>query len=217
MRHLLLRIQYMARIYCLIRQLPFIRRDSVHRLFLLGLISICVNIPSGARSQTTQKELLDRKTTYIYHFTKYVQWPEPDTSATFNIVILGDSDIHDSLQELSEISEVAEKKINLKRIQSIEEIEGCHILFISGSVDSLLSQVLEKAREKNILTIGDTEGYARRGIALNFVLVEERTKVELRFEMNIKALDRAGLRVSSQLVGVAILVEEGLKTLSKVR
>lgn len=209
MRHPLLRIQYKARVCHLIRQLSFIRRGSVHRLFLWGLISICVNIPSGARSQTTQKELLDRKTTYIYNFTKYVQWPEPDTSATFNIVILGDSNIHNSLQELSEISEVADKKINLKRIQSIEEIEGCHILFISGSVDSLLSQVIEKAREKNILTVGDTEGYARRGIALNLVIVEEK----LRFEMNIQALDRAGLRASSQLKRLAILIEEGLKIL----
>jgi len=123
----------------------------------------------------------------------------------FNIVILGDSNIHNSLQVLAEVREVAGKNISLKRVQSVEEIEGCHILFISGSGDSLLSRVLEKAREENILTIGDTEGYARRGIALNLVIVEEKMK----FEMNIQALDRAGLRVSSQLKRLAILIEGG--------
>ncbi|MCK4640786.1 MAG: YfiR family protein [Candidatus Marinimicrobia bacterium] len=49
----------------------------------------------------------------------------------------------------------------------------------------------------------NSKGFANEGVAINFVTVEGK----IRFEINIRALESAGLRVSSQLLKLAILVK----------
>jgi len=56
---------------------------------------------------------------------------------------------------------------------------------------------------KGILTIGERKGFAREGVALNFVLVNEK----LKFEANEKAINKMGLKASSQLLKLAIMVQ----------
>jgi hypothetical protein len=51
----------------------------------------------------------------------------------------------------------------------------------------------------SILTIGDTAGFARQGVIINFYL--ENRKV--RFEINAAAARRAGLTISSKLLKLA--------------
>lgn len=63
--------------------------------------------------------------------------------------------------------------------------------------------ILQKVKHKNILTISDSKGFAYRGVAINFIIVKGKRK----FEINTDAIDRAGLRVSSQLLKLAILVK----------
>ena len=57
---------------------------------------------------------------------------------------------------------------------------------------------------KAILIISDSEGLARKGTAINFVIIDDR----LKFEMNLKAIQDAGLRISSQLLKLAIPVDD---------
>ena len=62
----------------------------------------------------------------------------------------------------------------------------------------------QKVKHKNILTISDSKGFADRDVAINFIIVKGKRK----FEINTDAIDRPGLRVSSQLLKLAILIKE---------
>jgi hypothetical protein len=53
------------------------------------------------------------------------------------------------------------------------------------------------------LTIGSTQGYARRGVGIN--LFEKNGK--LSFEINRKAILKSGLTLSSELLALGVLVE----------
>jgi len=53
-----------------------------------------------------------------------------------------------------------------------------------------------------VLTVGDTKGFAELGGIINFVLDNDR----VRFEVNRKAAEQAGLKISSKLLIVAKLV-----------
>ena len=85
---------------------------------------------------------------------------------------------------------------------SIVDMPQCHVLFVSQSEKSNVNQILLRAREYPVLVIGDTPGFAEKGISINFYL--EKNKI--RFEINREALKRAGLVVSSELLNLARIV-----------
>jgi hypothetical protein len=70
------------------------------------------------------------------------------------------------------------------------------MLFISSSEEKSLPAVLQAVKEKPILTIGDTEGVARKGGIVNLV----RRDDSVGFEINSEAGKRAGLTISSKLL-----------------
>jgi len=146
----------------------------------------------------------DLKSTFIYHFTKYIKWTDSDSAEDFKIAILGDNDIITPLEKIANMRTVNNRTILIKHLENIQDIETCHILFISASKKDELDVILKKIEHKNILTISDSEGFAHKGVAINFVIIEGKIK----FEINNRALERAGLQVSSQLQKLAILVEE---------
>ena len=144
------------------------------------------------------------KAAFVYNFTKYIEWVDDDTTDSFEIGIIGDSDIIFPLQEIAEKELVNNRKIEVIHFQDIQDINICHILFISASEKKRLSDILQKVKDNNILTVSDSMGFAHEGVSINFIIVDEKIK----FEINNSAIDQAGLQVSSQLLKLAILVEE---------
>jgi hypothetical protein len=53
-----------------------------------------------------------------------------------------------------------------------------------------------------ILTIGDTKGFGESGVMINFLTKENK----VRFEINLAAARRAGLKISSKLLSLATIV-----------
>ncbi len=51
----------------------------------------------------------------------------------------------------------------------------------------------------SILTVGEASGFASRGLMVNFVTAASK----VRFEINEKAAQRAGLKISSKLLRLA--------------
>jgi hypothetical protein len=85
----------------------------------------------------------------------------------------------------------------------MEDISGCHILFIGYSAKDHLTELFKFVHKKPVLTISDMQGFANRGGMINF----RRVKNYIRFEINAKAAQQAGLKISSQLLKLAIIIE----------
>ena len=66
-----------------------------------------------------------------------------------------------------------------------------------------LAAVLNRLDRRPVLTIGDSEGFARGGVIIN--LAKARGKI--RFEINLEAAKRGGLSISSKLLKLATIVE----------
>jgi hypothetical protein len=67
-----------------------------------------------------------------------------------------------------------------------------------------LQQILEVSRTAPVLTVGDMDQFAQRGGMINLTTEENR----IRFEINVKAIERVGLKASSQLLRLARIVTE---------
>ena len=92
----------------------------------------------------------------------------------------------------------------MKRFGKVEEVADCDILFISSSERNNLQRILEVLHTAPVLTIGDMDRFAERGGMINLTTEEKR----VRFEINVEAAERAGLRPGSQLLRLARIVGE---------
>lgn len=184
--------------------------QSLHRgrlYFVLFCIAACLCIP-GARGQSREAPTeYQVKAAFVFNFAKFVEWPQAEsTNGTAPIVvgILGEDPFGAELDRIVNDRQVNGRPLRLKRFVSLSEVNDCHMLFISSSEKQRLQTIFDSLQSKGILTIGDSENFAKEGGMINFVL--EKGKV--RFQINIDAAERAGIKLSSQLLKLAHIVKE---------
>jgi hypothetical protein len=147
------------------------------------------------------------KAAFLHKFAKFVEWPSPAFSSDsdpFILCILGRDPFGKALDTLQDKT-VGNRKFVIKKAQTIEDAGKCQILFISSSEKGNLQQILKAVRNKQILTVADTEGFAQSGVMINFIMQEGK----VQFEINPQAVRQAGLTVSSQLLKVSKVIGEG--------
>ena len=177
----------------------------------IGWIAILVTLCSGILplSAQTGDDRQDRqdmtfKAVFIYHFIRYIQWPDSGSDDAFVVGFLGDTEIRHSFEEIARKRKIGSRELVARFYDRKEDLGASHILFVSRNMQGQLQEILAQIKNKPVLTIGDIEGFARQGGAVNFTYGEG----QLRFEINRKAIERAGLEAGSQLLKLGILVEE---------
>ncbi|MEO6453784.1 MAG: YfiR family protein [Ginsengibacter sp.] len=168
---------------------------------LLFIILILTLGKSSGRAQSMEGEY-NLKAAFVYNFTRYINWGPFVPENEFIIGIVGQSSIYEPLEEIAKTKTYNDKKIVIRQFNKAEDITFCNILYISHNNSIPLYSIFTKINP-GTLTISEEQGYAQLGTAFNFVLIKDK----LRFESNIRALNSAGLKASSQLLKLAIIVE----------
>lgn len=139
---------------------------------------------------------------FIYHFTKYIEWPSDMTSGDFVIAIVGDNPVTPLLEKLATVKKVGTQKMVIKKCSSIAQAKGAHIIFLSDSKLSEFSIALTQAKANNSLLLTDQSGYARKGAMINFAKKGGR----MQFELNRKSFKQTKMTVSDNLLKLAIVL-----------
>lgn len=138
--------------------------------------------------------------------SRFLEWPKnsiiDDDSLPFVIGVLGINPFGKLLEETYEKHKIKNKDVKIVYYDKIEELNQCHILFISNSKKSDIQKVIDHINEKPILTVGDTKGYAESGVLINFYLADNN----IRFEINEKRMSDVGFSVSYMLLKVAKII-----------
>lgn len=172
-------------------------------LFLL--VVMMMPAKGGAETDTLKPGYgeYEIKAAFIYNFPRFVEWPnggdnnenERDAPA---ICILGEDPFEGAMESIQGRL-IEGRKMTVSRVRSIKKAADCPILFISSSEKERIGEIIKAIGGSGILTIGDTEGFSRQGVIINFYT--EQNKV--RFEINIAAARRAGITLSSKLLKLA--------------
>lgn len=142
--------------------------------------------------------------TLIARFLQYIEWPGEKAiskQSKIDICVLGDSNII----RTNKFKEASTEKLMLNVVgeQNINAIAThCHVLFISNSEEGAITDIMSILKGKPVLTIGDTDGFSEKGVMIGFVVVDKRVK----FIINKRAADAAGLRIGAQLLEIALKV-----------
>jgi YfiR/HmsC-like len=176
-------------------------RGSLAILLLLALV--CA---STAQGQTPVSEV-NLKSAFLYKFIHYAEWPQEALGELENPIVICVID-QDALAQVLEGAVSGrtshERPVVVRRVDGSDPFNGCHVLFVGAMDASRMDQVIARASAQPILTVGDAEGFARRGGMINFIPRGTR----LGFEINRGAVRRAGLDLSSQLLKLAQLVPD---------
>ncbi len=163
-------------------------------VIILGLLLIVF------QEQSFGQDVITMKAAYLERFTRFVEWPDSVlNNKKFKILILGNNPFGDNMEILLSTTKIKERDVKILYSNDLESIKDCHLVYVSASLKNDLEQVVDLAKEYCVLTIGDTEGYAQKGIMINLFIEKD----VLRFELNKKQLQGSSLKVSHLLVNVA--------------
>jgi hypothetical protein len=163
----------------------------------LGLLLV---VPAAA-----SRDEYEVKAAFLLNFARLVEWPDPARPAPQQPVVvsvLGSAEVEQAISRGVGDSVVGDHPVVVKRISGAEEIGGSHILFVTREHAEAAAALAETARRHAALAVGESEGFASQGGVINF-FTEDR---KLRFEINPDAAKSAGLKISSRLLRLAVLV-----------
>jgi len=128
-----------------------------------------------------------QKAKFLATISDYVKWPGTGGSP-ITVGILGDDAFDGALD-----------KMNVKRSKRVEDLKDCQIVFIAKSEQGNVSAILAILEGANILTVGESEGFAKQGGVIGLVMEGEK----VHSEINTSAARRAGLGIDLRLLKFA--------------
>ncbi len=145
------------------------------------------------------------KAAFLANFAKFVEWPAhsfPEGSAPVQMAIVGDDPFGRDLDDTIRGKLLQGHPMVVKRVHWRDDLTGFHIAFISASDRSHLAEILQRLESASVLTVSDIDGFCAAGGVIAFVMADER----IRFEVNVDAAQRRGLKISSKLLSLATTV-----------
>lgn len=187
------------------------RRPQAAPWLAIGLaVLLAAGAAAPASGNPIEGEEAKVKSAFLYNFTKFVAWPDaafPNARAPFVIGVLGNDSFGDAIGAL-EKKAVNGRPIVVHRVNTMDTLESCQLLFVASSAGPRLPEILRAAHARNILTVGDTRRFASRGCIIELVIDGGR----LGFEINFDSARQAGLTISSKLLSLAkVIYREGGK------
>jgi hypothetical protein len=176
-----------------------------------GLIIVVVLIFSGtflssfaflAEPGAADSPESDLKVAFLYNFLRFTEWPadrQPALDTPWVICALGATSFNRFSLEEVEQKNVAGRRIEFRRLQELQTVRECHVVFVSSSEDKNLPKVMTALPAKSILTVGETTAFGAAGGMVRFYAEGS----QLRIEINLAQANQAGLKLSAKLLNVA--------------
>ena len=176
------------------------RRPFTVAAIILAVAGAALPAFSGAQNSTRITDEDQVKAAFLYNFAKFVQWPASgDKSQPLAVCVFGDDTFGEVLQQMIGGKSVQGRDVAVRRLRGEEASRTCHILFISAGEARHTADLLASADGGAVLTIGETPPFLREGGLVRFFVEGNR----LRFQVNVEGAQHAGLKISSQLLGIA--------------
>jgi hypothetical protein len=178
----------------------FLHRSSFGGLALL--VTAFFAFPVTAQETHSEEAV---KAAYLYRFATYVEWPkESATGHPFVIAVVGAPEVARELRHMLPGRLINNQTVQVREATRPQEVAGARMLYVGANNADFL-RALSPSGVPPILIVTDEERGLDLGGALNFVTVDKR----VRFEVSLTAAERAQLKISADLLSVAIRVRGG--------
>jgi len=147
------------------------------------------------------------KSGYIYNLTKVVHWPQTAFNfsvSPFILGILGDQTVGTALIHTLREKSIKDRDWKVEFYNIPKEIKHCHLVFISGIDSGQIPEAIVYLTHNKSLIVGDNiDDFCHMGGMINLVGISPN----FGYEVNVKAVERAGLTLNPGFLELATIIE----------
>lgn len=166
-----------------------------NKVLFFGLLCLLSFISTAQMDRKVQAGI-------IQYIVQNMDWAEGKKQGNFNVYILGNDPIYDQLKLVLDGKVHKSQTIDVKVVESVNDLSGAHIIYFGESSNSDFAAVTEAAKRSNALLITSGPGMGAKGSGINFITKDGRQA----YEINQKALKASDIRASSKLKSLGIAI-----------
>jgi len=163
---------------------------------LLLITFILSTTLQASKSENTLKAMIVGKV------SKYISWQD-NSHDNFVITVLKDP-FDGKLKDMYSGKKIKSKNVKVVYIDTIDELGFTNILYIPTSEASELQNILQKIKNKNILTVSDIRGFAEKKGAMQLYFVSQKIKLKINLDISREN----DLKIKSSLLRIATVIKE---------
>ena len=154
-----------------------------------------------AQRQAPEAEL---KAAILSNMMLFVDWPNQQERAADRLTIcfMVPEPLTTALAQLDG-KLIRGKPLRILKVD-MATIGACNALYIAPVEAATLPQLISRLQEGQVLLVGDSPGYLQQGVMINLEIADGR----VIFDVNLRAVRKAGLSVSSKALKLARQVQE---------
>ena len=138
----------------------------------------------------------DVKAAFLVNFMKYIEWQPVAARTAGTICILGKDPFG---QALDDMARSPEGNLKIRRLDSAAAAADCRLLYLAPQAGDLPGGFDLMTAPSGVVTVSDTENFIDHGGTIGFLLEGK----QVRFEISLTSAGRAGVKISSRLLGLA--------------
>ena len=141
------------------------------------------------------------KAAFLLNFARFAEWSAnsvPESPSLLLFCFDGAEDVRIAFQSVAGGKEITGRKIQAK-ISLPADARTCDVLFANDSKHDREAKLLKAAQDAGALTVGDGPDFLTCGGMIELVVDDNR----MRFDINMAAVSRANLKLSSKLLALA--------------
>jgi hypothetical protein len=164
---------------------------------------LCVPAFAAAQEIASEYRL---KAAFLYRFPQFVEWPASawQNTATVQLCVAEPNPFGTELAQLLRGESLNGRPLAVRMVSATPDVTGCHLLFLAER-SPRADDLLKAAAALPVLTVGESSTFLENGGIIAFRIVDRR----VRFDVNPSNAQRRGMRISSQLLRLALSVQGG--------
>jgi hypothetical protein len=171
------------------------------RLQITSLLLCSVLFGASGKAPVSEYSV---KAAFLYNFARFTEWPETaflEPESPIRLCVVGEDPFGEELDFIDN-KRIHGRHLEVIRVRRVEDIEKCHILFVTASMGKHVARILGLIANWSVLTVGDHEEFAQAGGVISF----SNRGNHIGFDINPTAARSAGLALSSRLLSLARIV-----------
>jgi hypothetical protein len=151
-------------------------------------------------AQVANEQLL--KVAFIYNFAKFTTWPDSvfaDPKAPITFCVVGKHEFGEAFDSVRGKS-VGGRTVIVKYLTSYRDKDQCQVVYVAPSEKPRLPKIVSTSKEAHALTVSDIDGF---GESCGIIRMVRGSDDRIAFEINVKAAEESGLKLSSKLLNLA--------------
>lgn len=175
---------------------------ALKRLVRAAALVAALSAPPAVAAGTSLPAV---KAAFLFNFIKLVDWPKErfaGDSAPLRICVLREDEMLHALRTSISGKLAGTHPIEIAEVFGDENLAVCHVLFLGDEAAERYVVLMKRVANKGVLVVDEGSQFTLPDGMIRLFLEQSR----VRFELNLGAMERGGLRVDPRLVRLARLV-----------